>query len=133
MINWKALVAGMLTILVLGLIAQFAFLLTTTWIIILQNKQELEPQNAQILIYLSGFIYALITLAPGGYIAAMIAKAKVILHCAIIGTLATIFSLATSPDAEHATSFGLVFLILGVAMTIAGGMIWKQKSIIKVI
>ncbi len=133
MINWKALAAGILTIVALGLMAQFAFLLTATWITIAQNKQAIEPHIAQTLIYATGFICALTALAPGGYVTAMIAKTKVSIHCAIVGALVTIASLATSPGASHATSFGLIFVIIGIAMTITGGIIWKRRSKTQVI
>lgn len=128
MINWKALVAGVMVIIIIGLATQFAFLLTATWLTVLKNKQAIEPQILQILIYTAGFIYAVITLAPGGYIAASISKARVIVHCAIVGTIATTISLATSPGAEHTTIIGLLFVVLGTAIVILGGMLWKWRS-----
>jgi len=128
MINWKALVAGILTILAIGLLAQFVFLLTATWTTILKNRQEIDPQYLQAMIYSTGFIFALITLAPGGYITARIAKTKVVLHCSIVGAVATIASLATAPGAKHATTIGLVFVVVGIGMTVLGGVIWKRRS-----
>lgn len=128
MINWKALVAGLLAILIIGLITQFAFLLTATWLTVIKNQQEISPQTLQILMYAAGFIFALITMTPGGYITAYISKTKVITHCAIVGALATVISLATSPGAEHATGKGLAFVILGTGMVILGGTLWKWMS-----
>ncbi len=127
MINWKALVAGILTITIIGLVSQFAFLLTATWLTVMKNRQAIEPQNIQILIYTAGFLFALITTIPSGYITAYISKTKVIVHCTIVGILATVLSLATSPGAEHATSMGLAFVVLGTGMVILGGMLWKWR------
>lgn len=128
MINWKALGAGLLTILVIGLIAQFAFILTATWIMILKNRQQIDQQYVQAILYTCGFIYALLTLTPGGYITANIAKTRVLLHCAIVGIIATLVSLTTSPDAGHATAAGLAFVVVGTGLTILGGVIWKLRS-----
>ena len=128
MINWKALVAGILTILILGLVAQFAFLMTATWLTILKNRQDIGAQELQILMYAAGFIFAMITLIPGGYITASISKIKVITHCAVVGLIATTISLATSPGAEHATSKGAIFVILGTGMVMLGGVLWKWWS-----
>ena len=128
MINWKALVAGILTILIFGLITQFAFLITATWFTILKSRQNIGAQELQILIYAAGFVFALITLIPGGYITANISKTKVITHCAVVGLMATAISLATSPGAEHATSKGAAFIILGTGMVMLGGVIWKRRS-----
>ncbi|MCP3670329.1 MAG: hypothetical protein GY814_07830 [Gammaproteobacteria bacterium] len=127
MINWKALVAGILTITIIGLVSQLAFLLTATWLTVMKNRQAIEPQNIQILIYTAGFLFAIITTIPSGYITAYISKTKVITHCAIVGLLATIASLATSPGSEHATSIGLAFVTLGTGMVILGGMLWKWR------
>jgi hypothetical protein len=127
MINWKALVAGILAILILGLVTQFAFLMTATWFTILKNRQEIGAQELQIMIYSAGFIFALITLIPGGYITAHMSKTKVIAHCAIVGLLATIISLATSPGSEHATVKGAAFIILGTGMVMLGGVLWRSR------
>ena len=128
MINWKALVAGILAILILGLVTQFAFLMTATWLTILKNRQEIGAQELQILVYSAGFIFALLTLIPGGYITAHISKNKVIVHCAVVGLLATIVSLATSPGSEHATGKGAAFIILGTGMVMLGGVLWRWRA-----
>ncbi len=128
MINWKALMAGILAIAVIGLISQFAFLVTATWLTVVKNRQEIEPQSIQTLMYSAGFIFALITTIPSGYITAYVSKTKVVIHCAIVGILATAVSLATSPGAEHATSKGLVFVVLGTGMVMLGGLLWQWRS-----
>ncbi len=128
MISWKALIAGLAAILIIGLVSQVAFLMTATWLTILKNKQEIGAQNLQILMYTAGFLFASISLIPGGYITAYISKIKTIVHCTIVGILTTIISLATSPGSEHATIKGLVFVVFGTGMVILGGILWKWRS-----
>lgn len=119
---------GIIAILILALATQFAFLMTATWLTILKNRQDIGAQDLQMLIYIAGFIFASITLIPGGFITAYISKTKVITHCAIVGLVATAISLSTAPDSEHATSKGALFIILGTGMVMLGGVLWKWWS-----
>jgi len=128
MINWKALVAGILAILVLGLIMQLGFLLTATWLTVIKNQDQIGPQSLQLLKYSAGFVFASFTLIPGGYLTAQVCKIRVSTHCAIVGILATMISLATSPGSEHATIKGAVFVILGTGMVMLGGVLWKWMA-----
>lgn len=125
-ISIKALAAGSIVIIFLGLVAQLGFLLLAVYYTELTQAYPGLTTPLIILSYLVGIMAFLVIMAAGGYVAANLAPDLKILHGILIGLLTTGLSLIASLNENGLTLMALLFLVCGTAFTVAGVIIWQK-------
>ena len=125
-ISIKALAAGSIVIIFLGLVAQLGFLLLAVYYTELTQAYPALTTPLIILSYLVGIMAFLLIMSIGGYVAANLAPDLKILHGILIGLLTTGLSLIASLNENGFTLMALLFLACGTTFTVAGVIIWQK-------
>ena len=86
---------------------------------------DIDPSIFRYLIAIPAF---LLVMFIGGYIAAMIAKNKVLLHTLVVGVITTAGSMGLALDYMKITVTGAIVMALMLAATVAGGMFWQRRN-----
>ena len=124
----KAIISGVVFIVVAILFVQLAYLFAA---VVYNNFAKDYPVLADIspyfryLIAMPGFLLIMVL---GGYLTALIAQQKVILHCLLVGLLTTGSTMWMALENADITSTGLMINLLMIGATIAGGYIWQAKT-----
>ena len=127
MINWKAIIFGWVTTVLACLLNNLIFVLFAAYI---ANSKDIPfmAEHGNIITYVLGGIGFFIAMAIGGFITAFCARERVITHGAIVGLLASATSLALSAHTGSIlTPISFLFLVMGIASTIAGCVIWSKS------
>ena len=128
MIHWKALLAGVATIIVLGLLAQMIFLFFVTGLTVLLKSHPLYTEYGRVISLAFGVPLFFLVMGIGGYVTALYSREKVIVYGAVVGAIATGFSLVPSLMTGKLMLAGVLFLLAGVAFTALGSLIWKWRN-----
>jgi hypothetical protein len=64
-------------------------------------------------------------MATGGFLTASIAKKNMVVMCFLVGISSTGLSVLSSQNFSEYTGFSILFVVLGILFTIAGG--WYRK------
>ena len=120
----KALAAGSISIIFLGLVAQLIFLLLAVYYAELTRAYPELSLTLNILSYILGITIFFLIMATGGYIAANFALDYKCMHAIMIGLLTTGLSLISSVNENGFTNTALLFLLSGTGFTFVGALIW---------
>lgn len=127
----KAIVAGFFSIIFLGLLAQLMFLFVGIAYINLVKEFPSLSFLSQTTTTLLFAITAMIAFL-GGILTAELARKAVIIHCAVVGTMAGILTLIPAlSDGYEITINGALLLIIILLATVAGGQYWYKKKNLK--
>lgn len=128
MINWKALFAGILVVIVLGLLLQLAF----TSVVVAQKELSRSYPEYTAMIdaipYLVGFGGFFLVMALGGYVTATIALRRVVLNALIVGAVTSGFSLWLSIGSGDIKLRSLIFFALGMVFSVMGALLWRRRQ-----
>jgi len=128
MINFKALFIGIALIIFFGLLFQLLFILAATgYTVVLQDYPQWETAGQLLSYIIGGGIYFFI-MSGSGYITASFAEKNINLHTFLIALLTTGISLVTSLREDNYTLNSILFIILGIAFSMAGGRIWLKHQ-----
>ena len=123
----KAIVAGLFSIIVLGLLAQLMFLFVgIAYINLVKEFPFLSflSETTTILLFTITAVIAFL----GGILTARLARKAVITHCAVVGSMAGILTLIPAlSDGYEITMNGGLLLIIILLATVTGGLYWKKK------
>jgi len=128
MINWKALLAGIAVVIVLGLLLQLAF---TSVVVAQMELSRIYPEYSNAINtipYLVGFGGYFLVMAIGGYVAASIALNRVVFNAFIVGAVTAGFSLWLSMSAGDIKLKSLIFFTLGLVFCISGALFWRFRQ-----
>jgi len=128
----KALAAGSITIIFLGLVAQLGFLLLAVYYTDLTHAYPGLSMPLSILSYVVGIVAFFIIMASGGYVAANLALKLKIFHGILIGLITTGLSLISSLNENGFTLMALIFLVCGTGFAVAGVIIWQKLHLVRV-
>lgn len=128
MVHWKALLAGVTTIIVLGLLAQMIFLFFVTGLTLLLKSHPLHAEYGRVISLAFGLPLFLLVMGIGGYVTAFYSREKVIAYGAVVGGIATGFSLVPSLMTGRLMLAGVLFLLAGVVFTALGSFLWKRRN-----
>ena len=123
-ISIKALIIGIISIVIMGLTFQLAFLLLAT---AYTNLLKLYPDFVGIgnmLSYTAGIVAYLFIMSLGGYITSHLAQNRIYLHCLLVSSTVVGFSLISSVRSDNFTYISALFAISGLAFTLLGGGLW---------
>ena len=124
----KSIIGGFLAIIVMGLIAQLIFLFVGVGYFSLVKT---FPSLSFISEFTTILLFAVTTVVAfiGGLFTAKLARQAVALHCLIVGSMAGALTLVPSLiNGYEITINGIVFLIIFIVATIAGGLYWKKQQ-----
>lgn len=127
MLSIKSLLAGFFYIVILGLIVQLVFMFVAMGYTELVRAYPWISTFGGYLGYAVGIAVYFILMASGGLLTAALAKSNILAHCLIVGASTTTLSVLSSQNNDELTYLSLVFVILGIAFTVAGGEYWKNN------
>ncbi len=127
MIRWKALLAGIGTIIALGLLAQVVFLFFVTWLTIMMKTHPLVAANKGLIAFAFGVPLFFLVMATGGYLCAYYANNRVALHNILIALFTIGLSLITPVMNGRLGWSSLLFMLTGIAFTLLGGWWWQRR------
>jgi hypothetical protein len=125
----KAVISGIVTILILGLITQVAVLLAEVGYNNLSNSYPFIDPYKQWFVYSTVAIGFALVMLCGGYITAAISRQKIYTYSFIAAFVACGISLWSSLVTEVFTSSALLFLIYGITFSLLGSWFWKKYDI----
>jgi hypothetical protein len=128
-ISIKALLSGIISIVIMGLVLQLVFLLLATSYTVLLKEQPALAPLATVLSYAAGIAAYFFIMSFGGYITAHLAQQRVDLHCIIVSSCVTGFSLITSLSSDRFTYISILFAVSGLVFAIIGGRTWIKHSL----
>jgi hypothetical protein len=127
----KAIVAGLFSIIVLGLLAQLIFLFVgIAYINLVKEFPSLSFLSETTTVLL--FTITAVIAFTGGMLTAKLARKAVIIHCFLVGTMAgTLTLIPALSDGYEITRNGALLLIIILLATVAGGQYWYKKKNLK--
>jgi len=125
----KAVISGIITILILGLMTQVAVLLAEVGYNSLANSYPIIDPFKQWFVYFTVATGFALVMLCGGYITAAISKQKIYIYSFIAAFVACGISLWSSLVTEVFTSSALIFLIYGIVFSLIGSWVWKRKEL----
>jgi hypothetical protein len=123
----KSLLTGFFYIVALGLVIQLAFMFLAMGYTELTKTHPWVSTFGAYVGYSAGIIVYFLLMASGGLLTAALARKNILIHCFIVGASTTSLSVLSSQNNDELTYLSLVFVITGIAFTIAGGEYWKQR------
>jgi hypothetical protein len=123
----KSLLAGFFYIIILGLVIQLIFMFLAMGYTELTKVYPWVSGFGGYIGYTVGLIVYFLLMTSGGIITATLAKKNVLVHCFIVGVSTTTLSVFSSQNNDDLNYLSLVFVVLGIAFTIAGGVYWKNN------
>lgn len=128
MLNWKALLTGIIAIIILGLTAQLVFVLVSGYYVEFLNKNPQYSGIGTIISYLLGIIGLFLVSGTGGYLAADVVHRRVLLHGALVGFIACGLSMVPMLYQGALNLNGVIFIGLGTGFSAAGALIWQRMN-----
>lgn len=123
----KSLLAGFFYIVILGLVIQLIFMFLAMGYTELTKAHPWVSTFGGYVGYAVGIVVYFLLMASGGIITASLAKTNILAHCLIVGASTTLLSVLSSQNNDELNTLSLVFVIMGIAFTIAGGEYWKKN------
>lgn len=124
----KSIFGGFFAIIFMGLIAQLIFLFAGVGYFSLVKAYPSLSFLSELTTILLFAVTAVIAFA-GGIITAKLAHKAIAIHCLIVGSMAGALTLVPSLIDGYAITFnGIIFLIVFLLATVAGGLYWKKQQ-----
>ncbi len=124
-----SIITGSAFIIITFLVLQLALLFViVSYKTLSKDYPFLNDIDPSIFRYLVAIPVFLLVMFIGGYIVAMIAKNKVLLHTLIVGIITTVGSIGLALDYMEITLTGAIVMALMLAATVAGGMFWQRRN-----
>jgi hypothetical protein len=124
----KAILAGSLFIVTVGLLVELAYVFLAVGY---NNLAKSYPVLNEISIYFRYFIgipVIFLIMFIGGIITADLAQQRVLLHCFIVGLITITVMMTTAMENMQMTLSGLVVTLLSLVATLSGGFYWQWKK-----
>ncbi len=123
----KAFLAGFFFIVIFGLCIQLAFMfLSMGYIELVKSFPEVAIFGGYVS-YVVGIVVYFLLMATGGFLTASIAKKNRVVMCFFVGISSTGLSALSLQNFSEYTIFIILFVVLGILFTVAGG--WYQKKV----
>lgn len=124
----KALIIGIVTIIILGLLVQVAVLLAEVGYNSLSNTYSILDPYKNVFVYSIVAIGFALVMICGGYVTAAVSRQKIYLYSSIAAFTACGISLWSSLVTEIFTPIAVLFLIYGISFSLLGSWLWKKTS-----
>jgi len=123
----KAIVSGIIFIIIALLMMQLAYLLIAVGYNSLAKSYPFLNDISGIFRYLIAIPVILGIMFAGGYITAAIATRGVLMHCLIVGIITSGGSLWMALENADLTFTGAIISLMMLILTAAGGLYWKKE------
>jgi len=124
----KAILAGTLFIIVVGLLVELAYVFLAVGYNSLAKSHPFLNEVSSYFRYLIGIPVIFLVMFVGGVITADIARQKVLLHCLIVACITIGVMMVTAMENMQMTLSGLVVSLLGLVTTLSGGWYWQRSQ-----
>jgi len=124
----KAILAGSLFIIVIGLVLQLVFIFAAVGY---NELAKMWPDLNDFRIYfryLLGMPIYILLMFLGGYITAAISKQHVYLNCLIVALITIAITITSALSYSDLTVSGVVVIVLSLLGTLAGGAYWARHN-----
>jgi len=122
----KAITTGIIFIIVISLLMQLAYIFVAVAYNSLANNYSFLADISGSLNYLVGIPLFMLIMFSGGYITALIATKRVVLHCAIVASVTTGGMILWSLENAQLSLTGIIVFILAILSASAGGIYWQR-------
>ena len=123
----KAIIAGSLFIIVVGLFVELAYIFLAVGYNSLAKSYPFLNVISSYFRYLIGIPVIFLVMFIGGVITADLAQQKVLLHCLIVAGITVGIMILTAMENMQITFSGLVVSLLSLAATVLGGLYWQRN------
>jgi len=127
MTGLKAITAGIITIIVLGLVNQLVVIMANVGFSSLAKSYEIFSPYINLLTYIVGGMGYFVVMFSGGFVTAAISREKIYQRALIAGVIASSASLWWSLRTDIFTPIAVVFLLAGVLFTLLGSWSWTKS------
>ena len=128
MINWKALIAGFVSTVIIGLINQLVFVLLAAYLGNVGVSISFMSEYKEEIWFVFGMLTYCFSMAAGGFFTGFFANKNEMLHGALAGGLASIISLLSSTTSGELTAMSPLLLVFGVVFGGLGGYFCHRAS-----
>ncbi|MCP3666603.1 MAG: hypothetical protein GY696_29575 [Gammaproteobacteria bacterium] len=125
MFNWKAVLAGVVTMVILGLLMQMLLIFTPVFYSRIVGDSILHADYKDAVFYTVGILGFVLAAVSGGFVTGFVARKSVYLNAAIAGAGATGLSLILG---GRFTLVSLLFLTCGVLLALLGAYLWRCRA-----
>lgn len=123
----KAIVSGVLFIIVASLVMQLGFLITVVGYNSLAQDYPFLNEISWVFRYLLGIPIFIVIMFVGGYITGVIAKTKVLLHSLVVGVITIGSTMWMALENSEMTLKGIIISLFLLIAVIAGGVYARRK------
>ena len=124
----KAILAGSLFIIIIGLLVELAYVFLAVGYNNLAKSYPVLNEISIYFRYLIGIPVIFLIMFIGGIITADLAPQKVLLHCFIVGLITIAVMMTNAMENMQMTLSGLVVMLLSLIATLSGGFYWQRKK-----
>ncbi|KPJ90624.1 MAG: hypothetical protein AMJ55_13295 [Gammaproteobacteria bacterium SG8_15] len=124
----KAILAGSLFIIVVGLLVELAYVFLAVGYNSLAKSYPFLNEVSGYLRYLIGIPVIFLVMFIGGMITADIARQKVLLHCLIVACITIGAMMVTAMENMQMTLSGLIVSLLALMSVLSGGWYWLRGT-----
>lgn len=124
----KAILAGTLFIIVVGLLVELAYVFLAVGYNSLAKSYPFLTEISDYLRYLIGIPVIFIIMFIGGVITADLAQQKVLLHCLIVACITIGVMMVTAMENMQMTLSGVVVSLLALVSVLSGGWYWLRGT-----
>lgn len=125
----KAVGIGCLFIIILGLLAQLAYIFIAVGYVELAKNWPFLNQITGYFRYTVAVPVFFLIMFMGGYITTAITKQKALLHCFVVGVITLAIMIAPLLDEREFTTSGIVVFILALLSTMVGGVVKLKREV----
>lgn len=122
----KAVLAGSLFIIIVGLLIELSYIFLAVGYNSLAKDYPVLNNIGSYFRYLLGIPVIFVVMFVGGVITADLAKQHVLLHCLVVAFITIGVMMVNAMENMQLTVSGLIFSILALVSTLAGGWYWKR-------
>jgi hypothetical protein len=124
----KAILAGSLFIIVVGLLVELAYVFLAVGYNNLAKSYPFLTEISDYLRYLIGIPVIFLVMFVGGVITADLAQQKVLLHCLIVACITIGVMMVTAMENMQMTLSGVVVSFLALVSVLSGGWYWLRGT-----
>ena len=124
----KAILAGTLFIIVVGLLVELAYVFLAVGYNSLATSYPFLNEVSSYFRYLIGIPVIFLVMFVGGVITADIARQKVLLHCLIVACITIGVMMVTAMENIQMTLSGVVVSLLALVSVLSGGWYWLRGT-----
>lgn len=124
----KAILAGSLFIVIVGLLIELAYVFLAVGYNTLAKDYPVLNDLGNYFRYLLGIPLIFIVMFIGGVITADLAKQHVLLHCLVVAVITIGVMMVTAMENMQMTLSGFIISLLAMLATVGGGWYWQRHK-----